>query len=216
MNDNLDTLLNRTMRLISDFARKNDTEAISGLAPIATQLNRLKRLQSEVEVEKTQIHEALIEYTKRGENSTQPLPRNHEPVSDFRNGQRRMGKKIRIEIDWKRIGKDRATETICMHKASDAITKWATRFYEELGPEVLRNLSAFQVGRGMLVSRSPETDYRTPEGKPYQSRPILNSGYFILTHSETSEKVEDIQNACRHLKLPIGSVSVEAIEKHEF
>lgn len=49
----------------------------------------------------------------------------------------------------------------------------------------------------------------------YQHQPVAQSGFFVLTHSDTRQKVEDVARVSRFLKYPPGSITAEAVDKLE-
>ena len=100
------------------------------------------------------------------------------------------------------------------------MAKFLARLYAIKGADFLEKLSKFKVNRRMLVSKNPGTDYRYRSGsseKIYSYQPIGNSGYFVLTHSKTGEKVEFIRTLCRRiLNLPEQKFKVDEVEKNDW
>jgi hypothetical protein len=222
MKTKIESLSERTRNLIAKCAaKKNSAASIAQLSSTLTKLQQLEVQIVQIEAELPRIEESLNQYadaaTEREISKELRIPQNVSPSFFNRtNGHKKDSKSIKIEIDWSRNGKSKGKEIIFETLASKTMQKWASRLYEEMGIEILHRLSTFRVNRGFLVSKSPERDYLKPNGQPYANLPILHTGYFILTHSQTSEKVEDITNACRFLELPIGMVSVHEVEKYRF
>jgi hypothetical protein len=220
MKTKIEELSEKTRNLIAKYATKgNSAASIAQLASTLTRLQQLENQFSQIETELPRIEESLNQYadvTISREHSKELTVSQHTLPSPFdrKNGHKKDSKIIRIEIDWASNGKSKGKETICESVASKTMAKWASRLYEEMGIEILHRLSTFKVNRGFLVSKNPERDYLKPDGRPYACLPILNTGYFILTNSQTWEKIEDITNACRFLGLPIGMVTVYEVEKN--
>jgi len=96
------------------------------------------------------------------------------------------------------------------------MAKWVVRLYQEMGEQILTTLRGLRINRGPFVSRDPQKDFMNKAaGTLFQHQPILNTGYYVLTHSGTGEKIGEIQKACQALSLPIGMVTVEAVEKND-
>jgi hypothetical protein len=220
MKTKIEELTEKTRNLIAKYATKgNSAASIAQLASTLTRLQQLENQISQIEMELPRIEESLNQYAdatvSRGHSKELMMPQNISPSSfDRNNGHKKDSKIIKIEIDWSRNGKSKGKETIFDSVASKTMAKWASRLYEELGIEILHSLSTFKVNRGVFVSKNPERDYLKPDGSPYAYLPILNTGYFILTHSQTEQKIKDITNACRFLGLPVGMVTVHEVEKN--
>jgi len=226
MKSKLEELSQKTRKLIGKYATEtvpgpNHDTNIARLASTLTRLQQLQRQLAEIEAELPPIEEALAQHGNNGVPASLPqratIPQSPQPTTSFQTGARKGERKIiRIEIDWSRIGKAKGKEIIFEHLASNSITKWSMRLYEEMGMEVLDRLAGFKINRGPLVSKHPRRDYVKPDGNPYQHQEIPSSGYSILTNTTTQEKVVDIRNACRFLGLPTGMVTVQEVGKHEF
>jgi hypothetical protein len=100
--------------------------------------------------------------------------------------------------------------------SSETMTKWAARLFQQFGIEPLQKLARFRISRGPMVSSQPQSDYiNNKDGSVYAHQPIADSGYYMLTHSQTSQKLTDITKACqRALGFPIGAVIVEETAKN--
>jgi hypothetical protein len=193
------------------------------LLAFATTANRIRQFNDkldEIEHEIPRLKEALTNFSTQRENpvATRSTPMPSTPIRA--NGQHKSpGKKIRIEVDWSRIGKDKTNgkEVICEHKASDSLTKFVIRLYQEIGEGILPKLNQVRISRGPLVSKSPQTDYvNNSTGILFQHQPVLETGYHVLTHSSNNEKIGYISKACQALRLPIGMVTAEELEKNNW
>jgi hypothetical protein len=213
MKQKLEQLSNSAMELIGKFARKGDAPTIARIAATASRIQQLQEHLQHIEQEIPQIEEKLKTYAF--ENTAPALPEPQPKPFTPPNGQ--SGKKrLRITIDWGRLGKAGGKEVICEHASSDTMTKWAARLYQQFGPEPLQKLARFRISRGPMVSNNPQIDFRNQKaGSIYGHQPISDSGYYMLTHSQNSQKVTDITKACQKaLGFPVGAVEVEETEKN--
>jgi hypothetical protein len=120
---------------------------------------------------------------------------------------------IAVRVRWDLIGRGRS-ELIQEPKASATMRRVIERLTEELGPETLSQLANCRVNRGPLVSRNPDADYAGPSnGVRYASHPIGSTGWHVLTHSATHEKVAVLRGLPEYLRQPVGFVEVEQYEK---
>lgn len=223
MQHDLDRLSTQAMSLITTLASKKDAAAIARVAATANRIVQLQGQLSEIDSEIQRIRQTLAAYEPRPDV---PLPPSvptqgqgtgvDDAASDAAASTRLVRHALRIQVDWGRIGKSRGIEVISEHKASDTQAKWAERVYEELGPEALEKLAHFRISRGPMVSRNPERDFlNRASGALFSYQPVGRSGFFILTHSQTSQKVADLKAASKLLGFPVGSVLVEEVAKQD-
>jgi hypothetical protein len=220
MKQQLDNLNRQAMSLITDYAGKNDPATIACIASTANRIRQLKDKLDEIEHEIPRLKDILLQYSRQLDAPQMPRPAQIPSVQTQTNGQHKSArKKIRIEVDWSRLEKTKVKgkEIICEHMASNSMTKWVIRLFQELGEQILPKLHGVRINRGPFVSREPQKDFQNnSDGTLYQYQPILNTGYYVLTHSNTSQKIGDIQKACQALGLPIGMVIVEEVEKNDW
>lgn len=213
MKEQLEQLSNTAMDLISTLARKGDAPTIARVAATASRIQQLQEQLEHIEQEIPQIEEKLKGFTN-GQVTSDARGDSPKPFAPT-NGH--SGKKrLQITVDWGRLGKPGGKEVICEHMSSDTMTKWATRLYQQFGPEPLQKLARFRISRGFMVSNNPQSDYvNHADGSVYSHQPIADSGYYMLTHSQTSQKLADIPRACqRALAFPVGAVIVEDTDKN--
>ena len=207
------------MGLITEFAGKNDPATIACIASTANRIRQLTDKLDEVEQEIPRLEETLLQY---GRPQTGPFsPRQIQPpaiLTGTNDYQKSPRKKIKVEIDWTRLGKPtKGKEIINEHMASHTLTKWVVRLYQEIGEQVLITLHNVRINRGPLVSNDPRSDFLNhADGTIYQHQPVLDTGYHVLTHSNSSQKVGDIQKACKALGLPTGMVVVAELDKSDW
>lgn len=114
-----------------------------------------------------------------------------------------------IEINWGLCNIARPNARISERMMSDTMVSVMNELLAALGVEALHKLTALRVSRGPLVSRNPQTDYvNSKTGANYVSHPIGHSGYNVLTHSGTAEKIAAIKEAWQFLGLTPGALSI--------
>jgi hypothetical protein len=217
MNAKLQQLSTRTMILIGEFAVKNDVEAIKRLSDAATRIKSLQDSLAAIEHDATELESFLNGFTKSPDGAAPifSLPETQPELNEDEDGSRSRGKKILIEIHWERLGKPGGKEVICEHKASDTMAKFLHRLYNALGTGALEKLSTFRVSIGPLVSKDPRGEFANrAKGTLYSHQRLPGTPFYVLTHSQTSQKVGDLKDACKFLGLPIGAVFVSETEKH--
>jgi hypothetical protein len=218
MNETILELKNMALCLIKDPNLK-DATALARLGPIPSKLLQLEHQMADIDQELVRIRRMLDELAKPSQDSSfdavQRPNKDHLPADYAVRGAR---KKIRIIVNWGRLGLPGGEETICDHIVADTYVHFITKLYTSKGLPILEKLAHLKINRGMFVSRHPDADYRNgsdPSGKPFQSQPIGDSGFHALTHSSTPEKITNIRRACQYLGLPIGSVQVSEVEMEQ-
>lgn len=210
MQTTLKKLSQQTMELVTSYAAKNDVEAIQQLSSAASRIKQIQDRMAAIELEVASIESFLEGFhgTRRTDFSTEPIEFDEKPERRSRN------KKLQITIDWSRAGRAGGVETISENTSSASMAKFAKRLIAFQGDGVLETLSNYRVNRGPLVSRFPERDYLNPStGATYGHQRIDGTAYSILTHSANTEKVADLRELTKVLKLPFGMVKIEEVEK---
>lgn len=123
-------------------------------------------------------------------------------------------KLFRIQIRWTTEDGE-PEEMIEREKASDAWVQYVESLVARRGRAFLQRLTATHLtGRGPVVSKNPELDYRNGSGKPYTSHPLPSfADYHVLTHSSTAEKRRWIAELMVLAGLPKKSVAVGGFNK---
>ncbi len=202
------------MALIEQFAKRGDASRISRVASIANNIQQLQMQLVHVEQEIPRIKESLAGYkANREDQAATDSSKSTDPHASGHDGDEGE-KKLRIQMDWSRLGKPGGKENISENTSSDTMTKWAVRLYQQFGVQILQKLAAFRIGRRPLISNRPQEDFfNKKKGTPYSNQPILDSGYYILTHSDTHTKINYISRACKFLGFHVGAVIVDEIVK---
>jgi hypothetical protein len=109
---------------------------------------------------------------------------------------------ISLVVRWDSIDRGQP-ESIRKTTAAATLVRLIERMSTVLGSNILPRLTTFRVSRGPLVSRDPERDYlNRNSGAVYANHQIGNTGFYVLTHSSTDQKIQDLPQMLRHLNLP--------------
>ncbi len=204
------------MTLIGEFAAKNDVEAIKRLSDVATRIKSLQESLTAIEHDATELESLLEGFTKSPDSALKAFSLT-QPQIELENDEfvsRSRGKKLLIEIHWERLGKPGGKEVICESMASDTMAKFLLRIHAALGTGALEKLAAFRISRGPIVSKDPQRDFANrSNGTVYSHQRVAGTPFYVLTHSQTSQKVGDVREACKFLGLPVGAVFVSETEK---
>ena len=116
-----------------------------------------------------------------------------------------------IELHWpKTAGVSREDITAADTKASRCLVRFMERLYATLGDSGMQLAENVSTSRGPLVSRSPQTSYRNQRSDEiYSNHPIADSGWYVITHSSTAEKIRQLVDLGRALKLPPGALRAQ-------
>jgi hypothetical protein len=165
VNQQLEDLQAKAIDLIAKYAAEYDPAAI---ARVAALLNKLAAIEAQILTLQKTLEEYAADAYSKCEPQDDTIQR--QDTRAFRR------KRLKITINWDRLGKGGGTETICENFSSYTMVKWATRLYEDLGPHRLVDLSEFRISRGPMVSRNPQLDFvNKVDGSLYAHHPIKDS-----------------------------------------
>jgi hypothetical protein len=115
---------------------------------------------------------------------------------------------ISVVLNWQLINKGRQ-EAIREDTAALTMTRVMERLASTIGEEVLHKLTGLKILRGPIVSRTPKRDFvNNKTGDTYSHHNIPNTSYYVLTHSETKQKIRDLQKMVNFLLNPHGFIQV--------
>ena len=217
MNQQIESLQKAIGKLMQDHLAKADFGTVNILSPLLARVLELQKRNADIEREVSEI-----EATLRSANGKSQIQKVAELVpqltSAYGNGEgegRGRPQTIKIRIDWKANKRNRELEEICENTAAASMVAFLSSAIQELGQDVLQKLGQVRVNRGPLISKTPTKDFvNQAQGNLYGHKKIRGSDYFILTHSATSQKVEDLNKVCRVLGFVPGSVQIEQVNRH--
>jgi hypothetical protein len=138
-----------------------------------------------------------------------------DAVARLRTAGRKQPTTLKIEIDWSHNGQPFGRETICEPLASDTLAALLDRLLEIRGPKVVEVASQLRVNRGPFISKNPRADYWNASANEVYAYREWKDGYVILTNTETSQKVDDVNALLKALRFVPGSYSVTQITRSE-
>jgi hypothetical protein len=213
MKQQTDKLYAETMQLIGKYHARKDLEAVGRLSSIGIRVKQLGDQIAANSLELESIEETLKHFGQNGAPVSEPKLSPQRIFNPTQAGRKRATK-VRVEIDWSKQGKSLAKEIIEEHLASTTMAKFLQRLSETLGRGILEKLSELKIHRGPLVSKFPEKDFVNHTSREiYQNQRISGTEFFVLTHSSTPQKVQNLQQACRFLGLHLGTVIVREVDK---
>jgi hypothetical protein len=175
------------MKLIDQILHEIQAAAASGDLEKISRMNQMAKRVQEIEAGKTAFAAELAEIAtklKDGGSTEQPtfalIPRHSGPLT--------------VEIDFPRLGTSHPNVVISERQASDTMRRVIEALVAAKGAGILQALAQVRVNRGPLVSNQPKRDYNNSRsGQLYAHQPIGSTGYSVLTHSSTAEKVRDLR-----------------------
>jgi hypothetical protein len=218
MKNRIETLLNKVGQVMQNHLSNHDFAAVTRLSVLLSNLQQLQIEATQLDERVSEIEALLV--NEGGKNlSVETLKGASAALQkkdDFSFVERSAPSTLRIEIDWKANRKDREYEVIQMPKAADGMIEFLRRTVEQLGPDILQKLARMRVNRGPLISKKPSIDFlNSAQGRPYSNKPLPGTEYFVLTHSQTSQKASDIERISRVLGFLPGSVAVREVPRAE-
>ena len=216
MNTRIEKLLGEIGTLMQGHLSKRDFQSVTQLSTLLTRLQSFQRRAMELDGEISEIENAI----KALNGKTPPqmvaeiVPHLSQTKGDSDDFGRAGPQTLKIEIDWKANGKAHEKEVILFPKACDGMVKFLGRMVEEFGQDTLQKLARIRINRGPLISKTPATDFLNQvQGKVFVHKRLRGTDYFVLTHSQTSQKFEDVNRVCRVLGLVPGSVKVRTLSR---
>ena len=177
----------------------------------------MQKRSSDIEREVSEI-ESTLKATKGKSHLQKVAELVPQLTAGYENGEkpeRGRPQTLRIQIDWKANKHNKESEEICENTAAASMAVFVSRVIQELGHDTMPKLERVRINRGPLISKTPAKDFvNQAQGKLYGHKKIRGSDYYILTHSQTSQKVEDLNRVCRVLGLLPGSVQIEQVNRH--
>lgn len=121
---------------------------------------------------------------------------------------------LRVTVCWYRFGFNSPDEVIEKRTAADTLQHMFELLAQRCGNQILERAASVIYGDRPVLSRHPSRDWVNPNsGKPYEKRNIGTTGWHIITHSATKQKIELIEAVRYGLGLPPGAIRAEAIAR---
>ncbi|MES1181064.1 MAG: hypothetical protein ABUL66_04300 [Verrucomicrobiota bacterium] len=217
MKQQIENLQANIGKLMQEHLSARDFDTVTILSPLLSRVQELQKQNADIEREVTEI-ESTLKATNGKSHSQKVAELVPQLTSAYENGnetERGRPQTLKIHIDWKANKHNKEAEEICEHTAAASMAVFVGRVIQELGQDVLPKLERVRINRGPLISKTPTKDFvNQAQGKLYGHKKIRGSDYYILTHSQTSQKVEDLNRICRVLGFTSGSVQIEQVNRH--
>lgn len=216
MKQQIESFQSSVGKLMQDNLAKGDFEAVTLLSPILSRIQDLKKRYIELERDVSEIETALdgVKGKSTSQKVAELVPQLGTRLETDRETGRGRPQTLKISIDWKANKRNRESEEICENTAAASMAVFVGRLIHEFGSEAVQKLERVRINRGPLLSKTPVKDFvNQSQGILYGHKKIRGSDYYILTHSQTSQKVDDLNKVCRILGLIPGSVQIEQVSR---
>ncbi len=214
MTNDIDALLRKVGKIMQGHLENQNYDAVTTLSPLIASLKDLQRRSSEIDRDVSEIEAALTRSngSQNAARIAELLPPQPDEEPDEVGRQRPQT--LRLKIDWQANHRPHPHEEICEHTAAATMAALVARLIQEFADEAIRKLEPIRINRGPLISKSPAKDFvNRAQGRLYSNKKVRGSDYYILTHSSTAQKVDDIRRICRVVGLVPGSVQIEQIAR---
>jgi hypothetical protein len=194
LNQQLDTRLDELKIRLGEMALEGEFEKLQAVSEQAKELERGRDLLRQAE-----------RCISAAERKLETLSRTHTKASPT---------VLKIILRWSRLGASGQDEVIEERMAADALPRLFERLAERLGSSILDRAGAIRFSDRPVISRNPARDWVNPNnGECYAAKPIGHSGWHVITHSSTKQKIEQINAVGRGLGFPIGAILAEAVAR---
>lgn len=216
MKNQIENIRNKIGAIMQERLVNDDFETVTTLGPLLARVQTLQKRYGDMEREILEIESALT--TTQASSETEDVAKSESHRTEpHRNGSdlaRGLPQTLKIQIDWKANKRNKKAEEICRNTAAATMAAFIGRLVEELGEDCLAKLAQVRINRGPLISKVPAKDFvNQSKGTLYGHQKLNGCDYYILTHSPTSQKVEDLNNICRLLGFVPGSVQIEQVSR---
>lgn len=213
MKQKIENLLKRIGKLMQEHLSSDEFDEVTALSPLLARVQMLQRREAEIESEVAEIESKLS--ASNGKSQLAPrLTEAYANAGETGSGRRQT---LKIHVDWKANKRNKEPQEICENTAAASMAEFVSRVIEEFGQEALSKLAQVRINRGPLISKTPARDFLNhAQGKLYGHQKLRVSDYYILTHSPTDQKIQDLDGVCRLLGFIPGSVQIEKINRHRW
>lgn len=205
-----DKILQQITSRISAAAIQGDFDLVTQLTKNAKRVQEIVATQAALDAELVQIEQSVAGNVSQPalrvlENTGTRISTSVEDLSD----EGPTGE-VSVSIDFPKLGINRSLTKVSERKVSMTLLKTIELLAETMGTEVLEKLSRVRVSRGPLVSSNPKRDYiNSKTGALYAHHEIGRTGFHVLTHSATPEKVEALKEVARTLGISLNHFQVK-------
>lgn len=121
---------------------------------------------------------------------------------------------LRVTVCWSKLDVTAPDEVIEERTAADTLQRLFERLAKIAGNQILDRASKLIYGDRPVLSRNPSRDWVNPNsGDPYSARNIGQTGWHVITHSATKQKIDLIEAVCHELGFRTGTIKAEAVAR---
>ena len=214
MKEKIDQLQCRIASTMQTRLAEKQFESVSQLSKLLSAVGEIGKKYSDLEraLEETTASLGLITTKHVGQQGNGATAQSSLLGASF--WERAQSGGLRIRVRWSLNRRNLEDEEFCEHTAAATMAVFVGRLVTVFGETALKKLLRIRINRGPLLSQHPEVDFiNQTQQSVYAHKKVPGTDYFILTHSQTSQKVEDLKRVCRILELVPGSVQIEAVPK---
>jgi exonuclease VII small subunit len=194
INQHLESRIDELKLRLGEMALEGEFEKLQAVSEQAKELERGRELVRQAE-----------RCINAAERKLETLSRSHTKASPT---------VLKITLRWSRLGVSGQDEVIEERMAADAMPRLFERLADRLGSAVLDRAGGVRFSDRPVISRNPTRDWVNPNnGEPYAAKPIGRSGWHVITHSSTKQKIEQIEAVARGVGFPLGSILAEAVAR---
>jgi len=217
VNERIENLQSEIGKQMQECLASRDFNSVTALSKLLSRVQQLQKHTNEITRDVSEIEELLK--SLNGKRTFPEWPsRVEQGTKEETDGLTRAGQRtLCIEVDWRANGKNRERETIIYSKAADSMVRFLSQVVGLFGEDALQKLNRIRINRGPLLSKTPTVDFlNKTQGKMYGHKRLLGTDYFVLTHSQTSQKAQDLDRICRVVGLVPGSVRISQVRKSDY
>lgn len=204
---NSDVILSQLMQSIQAATVRVDVTEITRLSQLARRVQEIRNQMNSLGEELEKIQAAIQKNEQAGSAASHPIGVQEDPVITPA-----IKGDVVVELDWALCGINRPKAKISESRMSETLVGYVAELKAALGADALEKLASFKISRGPLISKRPAVDFNNRStGLPYAHHQLEGTGYHVLTHSSTAEKVDAIRESWRFLGLPEGALSLRRI-----
>jgi hypothetical protein len=213
MNVDIDRVLGKVAAKMQANLSAGKYDEVTRLSAPLSRLRRLKEDSDAISNEVLEMERNLEQETHNGSLPTDGLSKSFASP-EFDEPNRGRPQTLHLEIDWRANHRSHPREEICENTAAACLAIFVSRLIEEFGEEAIEKLAGMRINRGPLISQTPAKDFvNRAKGNLYGHKKIRGTGYYLLTHSSTPQKIEDIKRICKVIGLVAGSVTVKQTDR---
>jgi hypothetical protein len=190
-------MTNTVLKQIRLAAEQGDIDEVTRLSPLLAQAREIVDQKNALALREQNLRRQLESESGSSEAVSAVSPR-------IDSGGRLRGGLI-VTGALPKLGEIRVEE----RTAAGTMAVFLQRIEAAFGTDVYAKLNSIRTARGPLVSKQPQLDFMNPRRRQvYAHHPLGTSGWYVITHSSTAEKVEHLHRVFRVVGISPGAYRV--------